>query len=326
MSDIKAVSNLDIEELKPGETSKLWLHLVDNGIGEPIRIPIMIKKGMNKGPTLGLTAAIHGNELNGISVIQTVFKKIDASKLNGTLIGVLASNIPGLLVQKRHFSDGVDLNRIAPGKAVGTEAEVYINRFMERIIKKFGHHIDLHTASFGRVNSHYVRASLDNEETAKLAKLQSAQIVVNKRVDDKTLRGAAQKMGINSITVELKDPFIFQSCVTDSAVQGVKNVMSHLGMIDEVILCPPRKTIICHESNWLYTDRGGILKVFPEVATIVKKGDLLAELTDIFGETIKSYFAQQESVVIGKSINPICQTGGRIIHLGHSPEFLDECN
>src|SRR5690606_31622456 len=124
--------------------------------------------------------AVHGNELNGIPLIQNLFAQIDVTELSGTLVGVLVCNVPGLLNHQPNFNDNHDLNRIAPGKSDGTESQVYVHRLIDRVVRHFHYHIDLHTASKGRRNSYYVRASMDRATTFRLALLLGPQIVVAK--------------------------------------------------------------------------------------------------------------------------------------------------
>ena len=74
--------------------------------------------------------------------------------------------------------------------------------------------------------------------------------------------------------------------------------------------------MICSRSYWLYTNRGGLLTVLPNLVETVNKGDLVARQTDIFGEVIREYTAPEDGIVIGKNTNPIGETGARILHLG----------
>jgi predicted deacylase len=310
----KSITQLELGTTAPGSIGEYWLHLSDNGLGEPVLLPIMVARGKYDGPVLGLTAAIHGNELNGIPVIQKLFRSIDVKQLHGTLVGVLVMNVPGLLLEQRRFNDGADLNRIAPGRPDGNVSEVYINRIVERILKKFDYLIDLHTASFGRVNSWYIRADMNSEITAILSKLQNPEIILHNKPNDGTFRGAASSLGIHAITLELRDPHIFQLDVIDDALQGINNVIFHLNMLQGEIVLNSDPIVLCQRSYWMHTDEGGILQVIPKVGDWVKKGDLVAEVCSIFGKVNREY--PEDGIIIGKSVDPINPTGSRIIHLG----------
>ncbi|MBK7335461.1 MAG: succinylglutamate desuccinylase/aspartoacylase family protein [Saprospirales bacterium] len=310
------IKDLNIQEAPKGKITRYWLYLVTDGMGMPINVPVIVARGLEDGPTLGLTAAVHGNELNGIPVIQRLFKQVNTSKLKGTIVGVPVVNIPALLRSTRQFIDDVDLNHVMPGKANGNVSQVYAYRLVNSVIKEFDYLIDLHTASVGRVNSYYIRVDMDNPTTRKMALLQNAQIIVHNPPLDGTLRGAADDMGINAITLEVGDPNTFQKGVIRSSLTGIHNLLNYMGMTQTGIEAPLQEPYICKTSYWIYADQGGILSVHPEVATFVKKGSVIATLRNIFGDLLKEYYAPEDGIVIGKSVNPINQTGGRILHLG----------
>ena len=310
------LKELNIEKCSTGVITKVWIHVTEDGTGRPILIPVIVAKGKKQGPVLGLSAVVHGNELNGIKVIHKLFSELKASELSGTIVGVPIVNMPSVLLRKRQFTDNVDLNRIMPGKTNGYESEIYAHRLLEKVFRHFEYLIDLHTASFGRINSYYIRVNPTNPDAEKMAHLQNAQIILHNKKDDGTLRGAVSEMGVNAITVEVGDPNTFQKGMIRSGLTGIYNLISHLGMLEEEIEEQEQASIICKKSKWLYTDHGGILEVYPKLAAVVQKGENIARLSNAFGEVIKEYYAPYSGVVIGKSSMPIGQTGSRIIHLG----------
>lgn len=316
------VYDLDIDSLPKGKISERWLHIINNGIGEPVRVPILVARGAFDGPVLGLTAAIHGNELNGIPVIQRLFRELDVRQLHGTVVGVLVANVPGLLLGQRKFNDGTDLNRIAPGKPNGNVSELYIHRIVERILRQFNYLIDLHTASSGRINSWYIRANMSKEITSRMARLQNPDIILHNPPGDGTFRGAASALDIRSITLELRDPHIFQFDVIEDALIGIRNVLYDFGMLEGQVVCRIEHTTLCDHSYWIYTDEGGILEVYPKICEYVKAGQVIAKVRTIFGKVTREYRAPEDGIVIGKSVNPVNQTGSRILHLGINPQQI----
>ncbi len=314
--EIPQIDSIDITRTPKGEIGCYWLKLISDGFGSPVNVPVMVARGVGEGPVLGVTAAVHGNELNGISVIQRLFDEIDTSELSGTLVGIPVVNIPGFIRKKRRFNDGVDLNHIMPGKADGNVSQVYAYRLIERIIKKFDYLLDLHTASTGRINSYYVRADMSHPVVQKMALLQNADIIVHNPPLDGTLRGAADDLNIPAITLEVGNPGIYQKRLIRSGIEGVHNILCHLKMVDDEPVEPEKATVRCQSSKWIYTDMGGLLTVNAQLRQRLKKGEKIAELRDVFGTKIKEYFAPEDGVVIGKSIGPVNQTGGRILHLG----------
>lgn len=316
MFEKKLVKELDVESYETGKTHKLWLHLIGDAMGNPIVIPIILIKGAEVGKTLGITAAVHGNEINGIPVIQRLINQIDAKKLRGNILAVPVVNTLSFLNWNRRFVDNVDLNHIMPGDKKGNASAVYSYRFFHRVIKNIDYLLDLHTASFGRINSYYIRADMRNKVTAKLAKLQNSEIIVHNPPADGTLRGAASALKIPAITLELGNPNVFQKGVIQSCLTGLYNALYQLKMLDGEIITAKQDAALCSNSYWLYTDMGGILTVLPKVTKIIEKGDKIAVLRDIFGTVIREYYSPERGIVIGKSVNPVNQTGGRILHLG----------
>jgi len=310
------ITDFNIKDTPKGSIRCYWLNLITNALGEPISLPIMVARGVEDGPTLGLTAAVHGDELNGISVIQRLFDDLDVTSMKGTIVAIPVVNIQAFNLGERFFLDGVDLNRIMPGKANGNISEIYAYRFINMIVKKFDYLLDLHTASFGRVNSFYIRSDMDNKVTKKLALLQNAQIIVHSPPSDGTLRGAAEELKIPAITIEVGNPNQFQRKLIKSGLEGVHNVLSHLKIIPDDIEELDRQTVICSSSYWLYTKQGGLLTVHVELAEKITKDMHIATLKDVFGNIVQEYYTPENGVVIGKSVNPVNQSGGRIIHLG----------
>lgn len=313
---VPEMKSLDLENLGKGRLHRFWFKLATDALSMPIHVPLLIARGVRPGPVLGLTAAVHGNELNGIPVIQRLFKELNVAELSGTVVGVPVVNAPGLMLEQRAFNDGTDLNHIMPGKADGNDSEVYAYRFFERIVRHFDFLLDLHTASFGRVNSYYVRADLDNPVVCELAWLQNAEIIAHKPPADGTLRGAADEAGIPAITLEVGNPHTFQRGMIRSGLTGIHNVLISLGMQAGEIEYSNSQAVICRNSYWMYTQTGGLLRVIPDLTETVTKGQLIAIQHNLFGDLIREYVAPEDGIVIGKSNNPVNQTGGRILHLG----------
>ena len=319
------VSNrLDLDELPVG-TTRLFVELVGDGLATGIRVPIIVVKGALPGPVFGITACVHGNELNGIPVIHQLARELEPEALRGSVVGVVAVNVPGLHRHERTFSDGSDLNRIMPGNAHGSVGQVYAHRVLERIVRRFDLLLDLHTASFGRVNSLYVRADMTHRQTAMMAYLQRPQIIVHNPASDGTVRGAAMGLGIPAITVEIGDPQRWQDKLTESALEGARAVLAWSGLVDDggAGMAGPQP-VVCRSSRWMYTDRGGLLRIYPGLADQVASGQRVATVTNAFGDPIREYDSPCAGIVVGMSSNPVGQTGARIMHIGEvAPDDFD---
>ncbi|WP_452602370.1 succinylglutamate desuccinylase/aspartoacylase family protein [Pontimicrobium sp. MEBiC06410] len=314
---IKSKEDLKFSSLKRGQIHKLFIHISENALGIPWRVPLIVIRGIKKGPTVGLTAALHGDELNGISTIFKLMEDINPLQLKGNIVLVPITNIPGYLANQRYFLDNVDLNRIMPGKPKGASSQIYAHHFVNKIVSKFDYLLDLHTASHGRVNSLYIRSDIDNEQTRALAYLQKTQIIVNKYDEQGTLRAWANTNNIPSITIEIGNPNVFQHTLIDATLEGIKNTLVYLEMLEgKVKDLVTRDVTVCDSSYWIYSKSGGIVDVLPKLTDTVKKGQVIAIIYNVFGEIRDKVIADKDGIVIGKNIRPNCEAGTRILHLG----------
>ena len=324
-TDITILQNLnELPKLESG-THNYWLNMGSNTYGQPILIPIIVIQGQTQGQTLGLTAAIHGNELNGIAIIHQLVETINTNILKGRIIAVPGINAMSLQMDERRFVDGEDLNRNFPGKEHGSESEQYVYKIKEQILPSFDVNIDMHTASFGRVNTMYARADSANDTILKLAELQNPDIILQSKGPSfgstnltltETLRAEASQLGIPSITVEYGNPQVYQNELISRGLKGIFNTLKWLDMYDGEIEKSETKPTYCKKSYWIYMDEGGFLDVVVELNQHIKKGEKIASVRNAFGEIIKDYYAPEDGVIIGKSSNPSNMSGGRIIHLG----------
>ncbi|KAI8073935.1 hypothetical protein BC940DRAFT_324604 [Gongronella butleri] len=313
---------LIIEDFSEHTISTVWIKMMTQGLSDWIRVPVIVLRGSKEG-------------------IHRVVSKIDVQQLKGTIVAVPCVNVVGYLKFQREFADGRDLNREFPGKEDGYASQVYCHLLMQKLLSQFNYMIDLHTASFGRINSYYVRSDMNDPITAHMAKLQNPQIILHNSGQDGTMRSAAAAKNIKAITVEIGNPQLFQDQYISWAYWGVMRILDHLSMypLDAVDKSEadergPANTLRIlgkileqswplpqHFSFWLldlqiYTRIGGILEVYPGVNTIVRKGDLIARIKNMFGSVVEDYHAPCSSVVIGRSSNPVAMTGDRIVHLG----------
>ncbi|KAJ3046720.1 hypothetical protein HK097_000601 [Rhizophlyctis rosea] len=313
--------NLVIDEFPRGKISTCWLNMMKNGLSEWVRLPVIVARGVEDGPVLGITAVIHGNELNGVPCIHRVITDIDVSTLKGTVVAVPCVNVPGYLRYTREFSDGKDLNRCFPGKEGGTASQYFAHQVMGKLIGCFDYLIDLHTASFGRINSYYVRSDMNDPITAAMAKLQQPQIILHNSGQDGTMRSAAASRNVKAITVEIGNPQLFQNQYVQWSYMGVMRILAYFNMFDvnrveSQVLAPPPSTILCSKGFWVYTGTGGVLEVYPNVNTVVRKGALIARIKNIFGNVVDEIYAPSSGVAIGKSSNPVAMAGDRVLHIG----------
>lgn len=307
--------SVDLEKLPPGH-HRVAIRLADDPAGRTIFAPALVAKGTRAGPVCGLTAAVHGNEINGMATIHRLFERIPPEDLRGTVVGVTIVNLPAYLRHQRQFTDGADLNRIMPGKADGNESQIYAHRVKTRILDGFDILFDLHTASFGRVNTLYVRADMTHAPTAVIARAIGPQIIVHNAGADGSVRGIVAARGKAAVTIEIGDPQVVDGEKIKASRIGIRDALEAIGMLSPDDQQAPANTIECSSSQWLYTDAGGFLEVLVELAHMTEAGEQIATLYDAWGARIRTYRAPYAGVVVGKSTNPVARAGSRIVHLG----------
>ena len=314
---VAVVARLDLESLPAGRVSLLRLALAVSALSEPVSVPIMVARGVLPGPTVGLTAAIHGNEIAGIPLIHQLMRELDPSNLCGNVVAIPVVNPPGFRRFQRGFSDGVDLNRIMPGKKRGAGSQAWAAALVKHVLPHLDVLLDLHTASFGRENSLYVRADMTVPEVARLARALQPEIVVHNTGVDGSWRGTAGNAGITALTIEMGNPQVLNAEFVKRTYAGVSACLVALGM--STPLCPPMEfppPVMCVRSFWIYTRTGGVLYVLPNVGDWVRRGETIAEVCNIFGQMVDRYFAPESGIVVGRSNNLVADTGARVLHLG----------
>lgn len=307
-----------VEDCRPGRRLDLRLPIYMDALSTPVDAPFVILRGRHPGPTVGLCAAIHGDELNGIRIIHRVLEQADPDNLHGALVCAPVANVLAFQAGQRRFpEDDKDLNHVFPGSKDGTPSQQYARGFLTTFLPPIDYLIDIHTASEGRINSLYVRADLHQPESRKMALLMNPQIVLHGRSGDGTFRNAARLRDIPAITVEAGNPDVFQGKMTFEGELGVMNILHDLGLFPgEPERRIEREPVICSSSKWLRTRAGGLLQTQFKLVERVSKRQAMATITDPFGHPVQSYTAPNDGVVIGMSISPVAVPGTRYCHLG----------
>ncbi|MCB0317289.1 MAG: succinylglutamate desuccinylase/aspartoacylase family protein [Bdellovibrionales bacterium] len=315
MNKKKKFPSIDISDFQKGKRSDFFLPLYEDSLGQAVNVPFIVARGLKPGPCLGISAAVHGNELNGIKIIQKTLAELDLSNLKGSIICAPVVNIPGFNIGERFFSDGVDLNHVFPGSPNGVPAEQYTHAFVKTFLPACNYLVDIHTASEGRLNTMYVRVDLKDRNARSLAEAVSPEIILHGKGGDGTLRGAAGRKNIPAITLEAGNPSVFQGKMVFEGELGLKNILYLLKMLSGKIN-QSRKPVVCKSSDWLRTNSGGVLEINFNLADKVESKQVLAKTLDPFGNIHSQYSAPYSGIVIGKAANPVATPGTRFCHLG----------
>ncbi|GAB4232018.1 MAG: succinylglutamate desuccinylase/aspartoacylase family protein [Stanieria sp.] len=303
------------EIIEPGQLRRLDIPVGRLPTQTMLSLPVTVINGKQAGPKLWLSAAIHGDELNGVEIIRQVIEQVQPEKLAGTLIAVPIVNLFGFIEQSRYLPDRRDLNRSFPGSENGSLASRLANLFMREIVKHSTHGIDLHTAAIHRMNLPQVRANLEDSETYRCAQAFNAPIMMHATTRDGSLRQAATNQGIPVLLYEGGEALRFEPYAIRVGVTGVLRVMQYLGMAQFPQLPPPITSVEIRQSKWIRAFRGGIFHREVSLGEQVEKKQPLGFITDAFGEDKSVVRASVSGIVIGYNQNPLVNQGDGMINL-----------
>ena len=298
----------------PGERSDLRVKISELYTAVPVMIPLTVVNGALPGPRLFITAAIHGNETNGIEMVRRIRADVDPLSLRGVLLLVAIANPIAFMNMSRDLPDGRDLNRFFPGRKTGSMASHIASSLFDKVIRRADFGIDLHTAAAGRTNLPHVRAELRYPQVRRLASAFGSEVVFDMAGDKGMLRQAATRLGIPTIVYEAGEPMKFQQNLIARGVTGIKNVMAELGMYSFPRESPSFQVII-DDHKWIRAQRGGILMVQIKPGDVIEKGDVIAVHTKPFGAEVMRLKAPYSGLVVGTSTMPMAIPGSAVCHL-----------
>ena len=302
--------------VKPGERLQFELPGANLYTNTPLEMPIEVIHGRQPGPALLVSAAIHGDELNGVEIIRRIKSLRSLRHLQGTLVLAPVVNLFGFIHQSRYLPDRRDLNRCFPGNENGSIASRVANLFFREVVQHCTHVIDLHTAAVNRVNLPQLRAALDEPGVREMAMGFSLPVIVNSGLIDGSLRCEAGKLGIPVITYEAGEALRLDERAIVSGVRGVINVMRSLGMLVSRRLSTVRaEPYIARSTRWFRASMDGLFRPIAKLGSRVHGGDTLGIISAPFSSEEKVLIATDDGIVIGMSNLPLVNQGEALFHI-----------
>ena len=304
--------------VEPGETEEFRFPVSETYLGDPVRTPVTIVNGPQPGPTVFLSAAIHGDELNGIEVVREVAQEWDRSEICGTIVCLPVLNVQGFVAQERYLPIYErDLNRAFPGKRDSTSSNRIAHRIYHNFIEPCDLGLDFHTSTRGRTNMFQVRADMDDPEVARLARAFGATLIVAGEGASGMLRRAATDDGIPTITLEMGEAHRFERDLIDYALDGVRSVFAEYGVHQQAsVRWPGWRTVItdADEKTWLRADAGGLVEMHHDRGDLVHEGDPICRITNPFKRDATVVDAPFTGLVAGVLENPVVYPGNPLCH------------
>jgi predicted deacylase len=311
----KASFDLLGESVPPGTSQRLMWSASQIFEGVSSETPVLVVNGRGEGPALCLTAAIHGDELNGIEMVRRVLHDLDPDKVSGTIIGIPIVNLQGFRRGSRYLPDRRDLNRFFPGNPQGSSAARIAHSLFASIIERCDALVDLHTGSFYRTNMPQLRADLRYDRIRELTQGFGGIAVLHSEAAVGTLRRAATDAGIPAITLEAGEPMRLQSEKVSQGVTGIFTLLDTLGIISRTKFLSPPETIY-YQSTWVRADNGGILFSVVRLGQAIDVGDVLGTVTDPITNQQNLIYSPAKGRVLGMALNQVVQPGFAAFRIG----------
>ena len=304
------------EEIAPGTARTVNLPVSRLSDHTPVNLSIHVIHGRRDGPTLFVSAAIHGDEVIGVEIARRLLRQPQLASLRGTLLVAPIVNMFGFLNNSRYMPDRRDLNRSFPGSESGSLAARLAHLFMTEVVTRSDFGIDLHSAAIHRTNMPQIRVSASHDATLDRAAAFGAPVIVRAKLRDGSLRAAAREAGCDILLYEAGEALRFDELSARFGTSGILRVMHEMGMIGGRGL-GRRGAAPWHlsGSTWIRAPAGGLLRSFKEAGEGVETGTLLAIVSDPFGETEIEIHAPEHAIILGRATMPVVNEGDAIYHL-----------
>jgi predicted deacylase len=309
--------------IKPGDRVSIDIPLPSFYTHSSVNMPVHVVHGRKPGPVLLVSAAVHGDEINGVEIIRRLLASKSVNRIKGTLIAIPVVNVYGFVSKSRYLPDRRDLNRSFPGSEKGSMAARLANVVMTEIIPHCTHIVDLHTGAVNRENLPQIRARLvDDPDLEKLARAFGAPVILNAELLEGSFRAAAHANGIGVLLFEAGEALRFDEVAIRSGVRGVLEVMTELDMRGKTRKQRKVEAMVANTSRWVRAGQSGILRSLVATGSRVEVDEVLAYISDPLGENNEQLISPVDGIIIGKTNLPLVFAGEAIFNIASYEEHL----
>ncbi|MBV2195263.1 MAG: succinylglutamate desuccinylase/aspartoacylase family protein [Flavobacterium sp.] len=305
------------ETILAGESKTINMEIAKLHTMNKLKIPIIVERSKLDGPTVLFTACLHGDEINGTEIVrQLIVQKINKPK-RGTIICIPIINIFGFINKTREFPDGRDLNRVFPGSKTGSLASRFAYYILKDIIPHVDYAIDFHAGGASRFNAPQIRIVPENPELKQLSDVFNAPFTLYSKNISGSFRNSCDKLGVKMLLFEGGKSLDINEEVTNDAIEGTKRFLDHLDMLNprKKANIKSKKPIYIEKSNWVRAKYSGMFHGMVKIGSFIKKGDLIATISDPYGKVEHKMKAPHDGYVINVNDAPIVYQGDAIFHV-----------
>ena len=305
------------ETILAGESKTINMEIAKLHTMNKLKIPIIVERSKLDGPTVLFTACLHGDEINGTEIVrQLIVQKINKPK-RGTIICIPIINIFGFINKTREFPDGRDLNRVFPGSKTGSLASRFAYYILKEIMPHVDYVIDYHAGGASRFNAPQIRIVPENPELKELSDVFNAPFTLYSKNISGSFRNSCDKLGVKMLLFEGGKSLDINEEVTNDAIEGTKRFLDHLDMLNprKKANIKSKKPIYIEKSNWVRAKYSGMFHGMVKIGSFIKKGDLIATISDPYGKVEHKMKAPHDGYVINVNDAPIVYQGDAIFHV-----------
>lgn len=323
MKNNKAIELLG-ETILSGESKTIDVEIAKLHTMTKLKIPVIIERSKIDGPTVLFSACLHGDEINGTEIVRQIIRKKINKPKRGTIICIPIINIFGFINQTREFPDKRDLNRVFPGSKNGSLASRFAHFLVTEIIPKVDYAIDFHAGGASRFNAPQIRIVPNNPELKELAAIFNAPFTLYSKNIQGSFRNACTKIGVKMLLFEGGKSLDLNEMVTQEGIEGAMRFLKHLDMLNpkREIIPLDKETIFIEKSNWVRANFSGMFHGLVTIGSLVKKGDVLAMISDPYGKVEHKVKAPNEGFIINVNDAAIVYQGDAVFHI--STKLEDE--
>ncbi len=303
------------KKIPPGVQTEVYLQIARLPTHTSIDLPVFVYRAQTPGPSLLLTAGLHGDEINGVETLRRLIADKRIVPTAGTVICIPVVNIHGFIQNSRRFPDGKDLNRSFPGNKSGSLAGRFAYVLMSNILPHIDFGVDFHTGGASKANYPHLRCNIDIPEVLKLARAFAPPFIVKSSPPDHSFRKAAALAGKHILTFEGGESLRFDEVAIQEGLHGILRLMRHLGMTDQEVP-PGNDTQILRRSWWNRAPHSGLFRAFVKPGQKIERYQVLGSISDPFGEVEYPVKSRARGYIIGLNHLCVINRGEALIHIG----------
>lgn len=314
--------------VEPGERRLVDIPVSKLSNHTPVTLPVHVLHGALPGPTMFVSAAIHGDELNGVEIIRRVLRALQPGNIRGTLMCVPVVNAYGFIGRSRYLPDRRDLNRSFPGSQTGSLAARLAHLFLVEVVTRSQIGIDLHTAAVHRVNLPQIRCAAEKRERCReLAEAFGVEVVLESPERTGSLRRAAREIGVDVLVYEGGEGLRFDEFAIKAGVDGIANVMLKIGMLElpesmEATAGEARRQpVFANASKWVRAPEGGVLRTTKRIGDAVSEDEVIGYVANPYEDSDVPVRSPRRGIIIGRTTLPIVNMGDALFHVAWSEEI-----